>query len=73
MKNQTTPLIPPQGRAAELLVEQAAHFRALAKDQAITSLHKSPDGRSITEQDARLIRDHEIRAETFKTAAKLIG
>jgi hypothetical protein len=50
---------------------EAARFNAKAKDVALAALHKSADGRSINEQDPRLIRDHEIRAEVFATAATM--
>lgn len=53
------------------LERESDRFKDKAKNHALTALHKSPDGRSINEQDARLIRDHEVRAETYKTAATI--
>jgi len=55
-----------------LLRAEADRYLALARDHAIKSLHKNADGRTITELDARLIRDHELRAECFKEAAVLV-
>lgn len=57
----------------ELLVQEHLRFTNLAREAMARALHKSADGRSINELDARLIRDHEIRAETFKAAARLIA
>lgn len=57
----------------EALLGEHLRFAALAREVAILALHKSADGRTINEADARLIRDHEIRAETFKVAARLIA
>lgn len=53
------------------LENEAAKFTAKASAHAMRALHGSPDGRSINELDARLIRDHEIRAETYKTSATI--
>ena len=55
------------------LESEAERFKQKAQQHAITALHKSPDGRSINELDARLIRDHEVRAETFKAAATVVA
>jgi len=55
------------------MTQQAEHFRAKARDVAMASLRRSADGRTINELDARLIRDHEIRAEVFATAARMCG
>lgn len=55
----------------QYLEREADRFNAKAKDHAMKALHKSPDGRSINEQDARLIRDHEVRSETYKAAAAI--
>lgn len=50
---------------------QAAHFQTKAREIAMSGLRKSADGKTITDADARLIRDHEIRAEVFATAARM--
>jgi len=55
------------------LESEAALYSQFAKDHAARALHRSADGRSINELDARRIRDHEIRAESFKTAARLLN
>jgi hypothetical protein len=55
---------------AEHLKTEADRFKRLAETKALESLHKG-DGRNITELDARMIRDHEIRAETYRTCATL--
>jgi len=51
---------------------EAAKFDRLAANHAIRSLHKSSDGKSISDFDARLIRDHEIRSEILKTIAAFL-
>jgi hypothetical protein len=55
----------------QYLEREADRFKTKAKDAALSALHKSPEGRSINEQDARLIRDHEIRSETYLAAASI--
>ncbi len=52
------------------LEAEAERFKAKAQDHALAALHQSADGRSISELDARLIRDHEIRSETYRAAAR---
>lgn len=59
--------------AIDRLDAEAVRFKQLAKDTALSALHKSPDGRVINELDARLTRDHEIRAETYHAAAALLS
>ena len=59
--------------AQQLLNAEGARFQALAQTAALKALHKSPDGKTINDQDARMIRDHEIRAESFASAATLIA
>lgn len=50
---------------------EADRYKRLAETTALSALHKSADGRTINDLDARMIRDHEMRAETFRTCAKL--
>ena len=50
---------------------EADRYKRLAETTALSALHKSADRRTINDLDARMIRDHEIRAETFRTCAKL--
>lgn len=54
------------------LDDEARRYKKLAAETALSALNKSADGKTITDADARLIRDHEIRAESFKTAAKIV-
>jgi hypothetical protein len=61
---KTSPLI-------NYLETEALRFKQLAQQLSLAALHKSPDGRSINELDARLIRDHEVRAETYTIAATI--
>ena len=55
------------------LNQEADRFQAKAKDLALTALHKAQYESAIDPRDARLIRDHELRAETFRAAAALIS
>lgn len=54
----------------DYLDREAMRFKAKATEHAYAALKKG-DGLSINEKDARLIRDHEIRSETFKEAARI--
>lgn len=54
------------------LDDEARRYKKLAQEAALSALKKSADGKTINDLDARLIRDHEIRAESFKTAAKIV-
>lgn len=54
------------------LEAEAARFKDKTRELAMTALRKSADGRSITELDARLIRDHEMRSETYLDAARIV-
>lgn len=54
------------------LDDEARRYKKLAAEIAMAALKKSADGKTITDLDARLIRDHEIRAESFKTDAKIV-
>jgi hypothetical protein len=53
---------------ANLLRTEAARYQAL-RAQIIVKTFPHPG----TAENLRLIRDHEVRAETFKTAATLIA
>lgn len=55
----------------QYLTREADRFKTKAKEHAFSALRKSADGRSINEDDARLIRDHEIRSETYLSAANI--
>lgn len=54
------------------LESEAARFNLLAMNRALYSICKSSDGKSISDLDSRLIRDHEIRSETLKTIASFL-
>jgi hypothetical protein len=63
-------------QARATLEAEAARFRNLANEHIVKFHHKwttSAPGSCKIDDDLRLIRDHEIRAETFATAAKLIA
>lgn len=57
----------------DYLDKEAVRFKARAIDATYAAINKSPDKRTITELDARLIRDHEIRSQTFKDAARIVA
>lgn len=67
MKNK-----PTIASAAAKLKAEAARFEQLAKDAALTALHKT-NFNAIDPRDVWIIRDHEMRAETLKAAATLIS
>lgn len=54
------------------LDDESRRYKKLAQEAALSALKKSADGKTINDLAARLIRDHEIRAESFKTAAKIV-
>jgi hypothetical protein len=54
---------------ANLLTTEAARYKAKADALIVADYHKG----ATNDADKRLIRDHEIRSETFKTAATLIA
>lgn len=53
---------------AERLAAEARRYRLLAGELIIRSFH----AKTVTPETAQLIRDHELRAETYKTAAAMI-
>lgn len=50
------------------LLAEAARFHGLSQSLAASAYI----GRDDSERTARLVRDHEVRSETFKAAAALI-
>lgn len=61
-----------QPKFVETLLGEAERYNGKAQEHAMSALRRSEDGRTITALDARLIRDHEVRAETYKAAARIV-
>lgn len=55
--------------AAGMLYEEGLRFQKLAEELILRSYHQRGPS---TLDTSRLIRDHEIRAETFRAASQLI-
>lgn len=57
----------PKEKTADTLTAEATHFREKAAELALSLLFK-PDA-----DKERLAREHLIRAETYKAAAKIVA
>lgn len=55
-------------KLVDSLDAEAARFTQLAKEYLFQAYHRSG---GINDLDKRLVRDHEIRAETYKDAARM--
>jgi len=56
-----------------ILLAEAARFRTLAAEAALSALNYVPGDDKKHAENVRLAREHALRAETCKDAARLIG
>jgi hypothetical protein len=71
MAKKTIHPLPRINPIAKRLNAEADRFAAKAKDLLMLTWHRLGDKTTISEKDARLIRDHEIRAEVYRSAARI--